>query len=748
VRPRPSDALLSVAKAALHSAEAGDARLNALKFLRELLANTRGNQIVNYTMVVGLVALGSVGAVRQFNGATEAAIQTHADGASQSLRGADPGTTLGSEIARSMVEDGVEGLAPGDYLTPPVLPGRFRGRNRNSGIPSRGFPVRGGNGGDGNDDGSRGPGTGGSDEGAGGSANPTGGNAGNGNAGNGGAATGGAAGAAGNGGSGGTNRGLSPDGGAAAPNRDAGASSRDASAPSRDAGVTPADASATTNRGIQDGGTDDDDADDEQCTDESNCFVAGTLVLTATGQRPIEDIRVGDWVASRREGSDEVELQPVTDTYVREADALVEVRMTRATGESDAIRSTLEHPFWLQSRGWVQAADLAPGDILDDAWGGHELVESVSRLPQISAVYNFEVANNHTYFVGRSAVWVHNICTLREAREWEDERRRWSRQQRLSQGGLIKRGAQQRDAVYAQHLHDVESQFRSTQLSSKRTEACGEYSAAKYIHEKYPEFKMVMGFATGQGIDQIWKALRPDATGTGFHAVYLVVEAKGKKAGLGTTDTKGDQMSRSWISDSAAGLHGAKCPVQPDCDNIQKATDWSAQDRSGTEVFGITVEAPKSVADGEVKKRPGGLGTIDQECGDGKPKEPKATQLKNKKPATQPDYTWGESTYLNGDDPALVVATSDPFCRGQYGQAGCPSPANGNGKRPAQDGGGAGPSKKPCKRRSQGGALTASFRSRFLYSLSWSSVKPLPTRPAYMSRGSVKAPPASAEARV
>ena len=42
---------------------------------------------------------------------------------------------------------------------------------------------------------------------------------------------------------------------------------------------------------------------DEMCLPAVGCFVAGTLVHTKDGLKPIEQIKIGDWVLSRPAGS-------------------------------------------------------------------------------------------------------------------------------------------------------------------------------------------------------------------------------------------------------------------------------------------------------------------------------------------------------------------------------------------------------------------------------------------------------------
>src|SRR4051812_7100664 len=67
-------------------------------------------------------------------------------------------------------------------------------------------------------------------------------------------------------------------------------------------------------------------------------------------------------------------------------------------------------------RGWVSAGELGAGDLLQEPDGSVSIVVSVDserRQGQGVAVYNFKVADSHTYFVRAEGslaepVWVHN----------------------------------------------------------------------------------------------------------------------------------------------------------------------------------------------------------------------------------------------------------------------------------------------------------------------------------------------------
>jgi hypothetical protein len=76
------------------------------------------------------------------------------------------------------------------------------------------------------------------------------------------------------------------------------------------------------------------------------------------------------------------------------------------------IRTTAEHPFWVRGKGWVAAHELMACDHLLSHDGRWVVLDSVERDKEAAPVYNFRVAEYHTYFVGDLAwgfaVWSHN----------------------------------------------------------------------------------------------------------------------------------------------------------------------------------------------------------------------------------------------------------------------------------------------------------------------------------------------------
>jgi RHS repeat-associated protein len=134
------------------------------------------------------------------------------------------------------------------------------------------------------------------------------------------------------------------------------------------------------------------------------CFVAGTPIQTATGERPIEQIRAGDLVLSAEPATGKQSFQRVARTFVSESDRI----LTIVTEDGRCVETTPEHPFFVVSKGFVEAKRLARSDLLVDEKGRFHAVLEVTERAERATVYNFEVAGTHTYYAG--GWWVHNAC--------------------------------------------------------------------------------------------------------------------------------------------------------------------------------------------------------------------------------------------------------------------------------------------------------------------------------------------------
>ncbi|TGK17831.1 hypothetical protein EHO61_10145 [Leptospira fluminis] len=180
------------------------------------------------------------------------------------------------------------------------------------------------------------------------------------------------------------------------------------------------------------------------------CFVAGTLVYTKEGYKGIEEINVGDLVLSHNEKTGQLSFQRVTETYVHDVPLVHKITYHNGT----VVETTWNHPFYVKGSGWTQVKDLSSEDrsvtlasiqnsvILEErgrrvvvgaslaslggqasvatpswseTYAGTIGIRKVEEIRRPEKVYNIEVEGNHSYFVTKSKVLVHNYDkTIRE----------------------------------------------------------------------------------------------------------------------------------------------------------------------------------------------------------------------------------------------------------------------------------------------------------------------------------------------
>ena len=139
----------------------------------------------------------------------------------------------------------------------------------------------------------------------------------------------------------------------------------------------------------------------------SVCFVAGTEVAAEFGLTAIENIKEGDYVWATDPDTGETELKRVVQTFVNQTNELLHI-----TVNGEEIVTTPEHPFYVPGKGWTSAICLRAGDMLVMLNGEYAIVERIQHeiLESPITVYNFEVEDFHSYYVGKSSILVHNDC--------------------------------------------------------------------------------------------------------------------------------------------------------------------------------------------------------------------------------------------------------------------------------------------------------------------------------------------------
>lgn len=104
-----------------------------------------------------------------------------------------------------------------------------------------------------------------------------------------------------------------------------------------------------------------------------------------------------------------LDVPTVTGRFVTDSAEIVNVYLE---GYEHPIGVTPKHPVFSADRQtWVAAAGLEPGERLTTTHGV-AVVARVQHCAERFKVYNIEVSQNHTYFVGDAQVWAHNPCEL------------------------------------------------------------------------------------------------------------------------------------------------------------------------------------------------------------------------------------------------------------------------------------------------------------------------------------------------
>jgi hypothetical protein len=159
----------------------------------------------------------------------------------------------------------------------------------------------------------------------------------------------------------------------------------------------------------------------EQACEGANCFSAGTPVQMADGSiEPIEQVKIGDRVKSRDPVTGMDEDETVEQIFAHPTAQLIDLRVS----DGESLTCTPEHRIYVAGIGFEEAGSLHPGDALvcgDGETASKSTTVTVTGItwrPEATTllaeteVYNFEVSNTHTYFVGANdgGIWVHNAC--------------------------------------------------------------------------------------------------------------------------------------------------------------------------------------------------------------------------------------------------------------------------------------------------------------------------------------------------
>lgn len=140
------------------------------------------------------------------------------------------------------------------------------------------------------------------------------------------------------------------------------------------------------------------------------CFAEGTLVHAEAGEKPIQEIKVGECVYSFDSLTENYSFKPVTQVNIGESSEMVFVNF-----DGEIIESTPSHPF-LTDHGWMAAGCLVAGMKVLSTGNYYRTVTNVSCVNYENAVptYSLCVDESHSFIVGDGGIVVHNRCKPNE----------------------------------------------------------------------------------------------------------------------------------------------------------------------------------------------------------------------------------------------------------------------------------------------------------------------------------------------
>ena len=136
------------------------------------------------------------------------------------------------------------------------------------------------------------------------------------------------------------------------------------------------------------------------------CFKAGTLVLMDNGYKNIEDVVSDDLVYSYNMETKTKELKKVERTFINECEELLTI-----TINNSQMTLTPNHTCYVNGE-WILSSEIKIGDKMLDCDNNVLVVDNIQSSKVTDKVYNFEVEDNHNYYVTDLNILVHNDSCL------------------------------------------------------------------------------------------------------------------------------------------------------------------------------------------------------------------------------------------------------------------------------------------------------------------------------------------------
>ena len=137
-------------------------------------------------------------------------------------------------------------------------------------------------------------------------------------------------------------------------------------------------------------------------------FSGGTQVETREGLKSIESIIVGDEVVALDAYTGQLVYRPVFSLMRRLAPIIYHVAVQRDNKFEEVLNVTSEHKLFVKDRGWTAARDISEGDLIISKDAIPLRVTRNDHENLATFVYNLEIAQDHSYFVGTLGALAHN----------------------------------------------------------------------------------------------------------------------------------------------------------------------------------------------------------------------------------------------------------------------------------------------------------------------------------------------------
>ena len=141
------------------------------------------------------------------------------------------------------------------------------------------------------------------------------------------------------------------------------------------------------------------------------CFPAGTKVVTSTGEKNINEIKIGDIVLTYNEGTGNNEYHKVINAKAFLPNEDNSLLYTLSFDDNTTLKVTESHRIYIKRNNstlWLKTKDVKVGDIVMYDNKTTHRITNIEYQELTETVYNLSVEGTHNFYVGEKHILVHN----------------------------------------------------------------------------------------------------------------------------------------------------------------------------------------------------------------------------------------------------------------------------------------------------------------------------------------------------